>query len=184
MTVDPILIAELKRDEDAAHIEGQGFSAIPDPLSPLARWLRSVRGRTVNDLSARGLSGAPWTIGYGHAGPEVHQGLRWTQAQGDAALVSDAALHCDLLARVCPWTASLDPARRRVFQNMIFNMGWDNPKTPRFEGLSGFVHTLDDAKMGRWPAVGADLKASLWYGQTGDRAKRLVAQVVSGIEAA
>lgn len=30
-----------------------------------------------------------WTIGWGHTGPEVHQGLVWTQAQADAALVVD-----------------------------------------------------------------------------------------------
>lgn len=30
-----------------------------------------------------------WTIGWGHTGPEVHEGLVWTQAQADAALVVD-----------------------------------------------------------------------------------------------
>lgn len=31
------------------------------------------------------------TIGYGHTGPEVVPGLRWTQAQADAALRKDLA---------------------------------------------------------------------------------------------
>lgn len=30
-----------------------------------------------------------WTIGYGHTGPEVIQGLSWTQEQADNALVKD-----------------------------------------------------------------------------------------------
>lgn len=184
MTVDPILLAELRRDEDAAHEPGTPFRAIPDPLSALARWVRAVKGRTINDMAARGLSGAPWTIAYGHTGPEVHSGLVWTEAQGDAALVADATLHCALLANVCPWTSDLDPVRRRVFQNMIFNMGWDNPKTPAHEGLSGFVHTLDAARMGRLQVAADGLKASLWYRQTGDRAKRLVAQYLTGVEQA
>jgi lysozyme len=32
-----------------------------------------------------------WTIGYGHTGPEVVEGLVWTQAQCDAALLQDVA---------------------------------------------------------------------------------------------
>lgn len=35
--------------------------------------------------------GNPWTIGWGHTGPEVRKGLVWTQAQADAALVQDMA---------------------------------------------------------------------------------------------
>lgn len=31
----------------------------------------------------------PWTIGWGHTGPEVHLGLKWTQDQCDDALVED-----------------------------------------------------------------------------------------------
>src|SRR6266480_4849311 len=30
-----------------------------------------------------------WTVGWGHTGPEVHQGLVWTQAQADAQLLLD-----------------------------------------------------------------------------------------------
>ena len=33
--------------------------------------------------------GGIWTIGWGHTGPEVHEGLVWTQAQADAALQQD-----------------------------------------------------------------------------------------------
>jgi lysozyme len=51
--------------------------AYPDPASPLAR--------------GTGASGDPWTIGWGHTGPEVHRGLQWTQAQADAQLLADMA---------------------------------------------------------------------------------------------
>lgn len=33
--------------------------------------------------------GKPWTIGWGHTGPEVVKGLAWTQDQADAAFVQD-----------------------------------------------------------------------------------------------
>ena len=35
--------------------------------------------------------GAPWTIGYGHTGPEVHQGLAISQQQAEAWLAADIA---------------------------------------------------------------------------------------------
>lgn len=57
--------------------EGCRLVAYPDPASPRAR--------------GTGASGAPWTIGYGHTGAEVHEGLVWTQAQADAALLIDMA---------------------------------------------------------------------------------------------
>lgn len=34
-----------------------------------------------------GSGGAPWTIGWGATGPDIHPGLVWTQAQADARLV-------------------------------------------------------------------------------------------------
>ncbi|TNI52945.1 lysozyme [Aeromonas dhakensis] len=34
-------------------------------------------------------NGEPWTIGWGHTGPEVKPGLVWTQAQADAAFLED-----------------------------------------------------------------------------------------------
>lgn len=35
--------------------------------------------------------GKPWTIGWGHTGPEVVKGLVWTQAQADAQFLIDIA---------------------------------------------------------------------------------------------
>jgi lysozyme len=35
--------------------------------------------------------GEPYTIGYGHTGPEVHLGLVWTQEQADAAFADRLA---------------------------------------------------------------------------------------------
>lgn len=34
-------------------------------------------------------SGEPWTIGWGHTGPEVKPGLVWTQQQADSEFVND-----------------------------------------------------------------------------------------------
>lgn len=35
------------------------------------------------------INGDPWTIGWGHTGPEVRKGLTWTQQQADETFVHD-----------------------------------------------------------------------------------------------
>lgn len=64
----------MKASKDAVtlikHFEGCSLKAYPDPGSA---------------------DGKPWTIGYGHTGKDVVKGLRWTQAQADAALAQDVA---------------------------------------------------------------------------------------------
>lgn len=175
-TVDPLLIAALKRDE------GLRLEAYPDPLSPLAQALRlhpSMRPQAWATLS-----GAPWTIGYGHTGPEVRQGLVWTPAQADVALVADVVAHNRLLDDVLPWVAGLDDVRRRVLQNMHFNLGWDNPRTPKLEGLSGFVTTLAKVRAGDYAGAADGMGASLWARQTKSRADRLIREMRTGLAVA
>lgn len=46
-----------------------------------------------------GTGGHPWTIGWGHTGPEVKPGLAWTQAQCDAQLEADLVKYADDVAR-------------------------------------------------------------------------------------
>ena len=36
-----------------------------------------------------GTGGAPWTIGWGHTGPEVKPGLKWSQDMADRTLMKD-----------------------------------------------------------------------------------------------
>ncbi len=73
------------------------LNAYPDPASPLAKtliqqgkWQGVLRGNPI-DASLLALSGAPWTIGWGHTGSAVHYGLAWTQAQADTQLLADMA---------------------------------------------------------------------------------------------
>lgn len=50
------------------HFESCKLTAYPDPGSK---------------------NGEPWTIGWGHTGPEVKAGLVWTQAKADAVFLED-----------------------------------------------------------------------------------------------
>lgn len=138
------LIADLKRDE------GLCLRAYPDPVS----------------------HGDPWTIGYGHTGPEVHQGLLWTQAQADAALIADILeAQAQLDARL-PWWRTLDGIRQDVMTELCFNMGVGT--------LLTFSNTLAALKAKDWKRAAACLLASRWAAQVKDRSTRIAQMVVSG----
>jgi len=121
-----------------------------------------------------------WTIGYGRA--YVPPGTVWTREQAEAALVEDIISHNATVHRALPWLRNLDPVRRRVIENMHFNMGWDNPKTPKFEGLSGFKNTLARVQAGDFDGAAAGMAASLWAKQVGERADRLIRRMRTGVE--
>lgn len=141
--IDPQLVADLKRDE------GLRLDAYPDPLT----------------------GGEPWTIGYGHTGPEVHRGLVWTLEQAEEALLEDIAEHNAKLAQALPWIERLDPARRRVLQNMAFNLGVGEPGGKK--GLLGFKNTLGMVERGEYAQAADGMLRSLWARQVGQRAVRL-----------
>lgn len=145
------LLSDLARDE------GLRLKAYPDPVS----------------------KGEPWTIGHGHTGG-VKRGDTITLEEARGLLAVDAVAHNRTLARVLPWVADLDADRLRVLQNMHFNLGWDNPRTAKLEGLAGFVRTLADIKAGRYWSAATRMEASLWAQQVGNRAKRLVAIMRNG----
>jgi lysozyme len=63
--------------------EGLRLKAYPDPESERGRHLHA----TGHDDPA--LDGSPWTIGYGHTGPEVSEGLTLTAAQAERILQAD-----------------------------------------------------------------------------------------------
>jgi lysozyme len=142
-SIDPVLVSDLKRDE------GLRLKAYPDPLS----------------------GGDPWTIGYGHTGPEVRQGVTWTQEQAEAALMADIEEHNAKLAAALPWVVGLDPARRRVLQNMAFNLGVGVPGGKK--GLLGFKNTLGMIERGEYARAADAMLKSLWAKQVGKRAVRL-----------
>lgn len=117
-----------------------------------------------------------WTIGYGHA--HVAPGTVWTQAQAEAQLVKDIIKHNEELAQALPWVVRLDPARRRVLQNMAFNLGIGS--AARGTGLLGFKNTLALIQAGEYEKAAANMLKSKWAGQVGNRAKRLAETMRTG----
>jgi lysozyme len=161
----PQLVDDLRRDESLR------TRAYPDPRSPRAI-AQAEGGSTV------GLSGDPWTIGYGHTGPEVVQGLVWSTTQCNIALDADIAHACGLLDSHIPWWRELDDVRQDVLANMVFNMGWSNPAGTH--GLATFHHTLQAIQDHDWTVAAAGMLASGWARQVGRRARRLSDQMLTG----
>jgi lysozyme len=98
-------------------MEALELTAYPDPASPLARALRDGL-----KVSHRTHSGAPWTIGYGHTGPEVVPGLVWTVEQADAALVRDLAKAATGVAVGAP-RAKLEQCEFDALCSFVLNVG-------------------------------------------------------------
>lgn len=61
-----------------------------------------------------------WTIGWGHTGPEVREGLVWTRAEADAALLRDCA-HAE--AAVNKVTQPLTQHEFDALVDFVFNLG-------------------------------------------------------------
>lgn len=130
--------------------EGERLTAYPDPLT----------------------GGAPWTVGIGHTGPEVHQGIRITPAQSAAYLEGDIDEAEADARKLVPGFDSLNDARKCVVVSMAFNLG--------FKRLSGFVMTLRAINSGNWAEASNGMVCSVWAKQVGERASRLARMMEKG----
>ncbi len=113
-----------------------------------------------------------WTIGIGHTGPEVHEGLIWTDKQIDAAFAIDVDEAIQGVEGRLPWAVKLDEARLGALVNMAFQMG--------ASGLLGFPHMLAALKSGQWQEAHDQALDSKWAKQTPARAKRVATQLLNG----
>ena len=137
--------------EQLIEFEGWEHEAYPDPISA---------------------DGRPFTIGAGHTGPEVHDGLKWTDEQISAALDTDMAEAIEAAAKTFPWFHTLNEPRQAVIVGMIFQMG--------LAGTLKFVNTLDAVRDERWANAAEGIRSSKWAKQTKMRARLLAAQLESG----
>lgn len=141
----PYLAGDLKVYEDLKLL------AYPDPIS----------------------GGAPWTIGYGHTGREVHPGLAWLPNQAEDALAADIAATCRGLDSALPWWRSLDDLRQDCLIDQAFNLG--------VAGLMGFGTYLGLVKTHSFDAAANDDIHTLWARQVGARAKCVSEQMRTGV---
>jgi lysozyme len=114
-----------------------------------------------------------WTIGYGHTGPEVVEGLEWTDEQCEAQLDADIAAKTAQVIEALPWLQKqLNEARQAVLLQMAFQLG--------LKGLLKFANTLASVHDGRYADAAIGMNHSLWAQQTPNRASRLAKQMETG----
>lgn len=68
-------------------------------------------------LDVRGI----WTIGWGHTGPDVKKGVKWTQAWADAEFVRDVGRFDDCVGAAV--TASLSQQQFDALVSFAYNVG-------------------------------------------------------------
>lgn len=72
-------------------------------------------------LSAYADSKGVWTIGWGHTGPDVYQGVKWAQSHADATLIEDlvSAERCVNTSVRC----KLSQAQFDALVSLVYNIG-------------------------------------------------------------
>ena len=70
-----------------------------------------------------GTGGDPWTIGYGHTGADVRQGITWTQQQADAALLADLQAAYAAMLKALPMAVNYSARRQAALTSWVFNVG-------------------------------------------------------------
>ena len=122
------------------------------------------------------LSGAePWTVGYGTCGPDVTEGVIWTQAQAYARLLTRIGEIEKTLDTAIPWWRDLDPVRQDALINAAFNLG--------VHGLLGFHDTLAALSAGDWKTAAAELLDSDAARDLPERYGRLAHMLLAGARA-
>ena len=108
----------------------------PDPNSPLGTacaraGLPMLAYRKLGRW--RQLSGDPWTIGWGHTGPEVVEGLVWSRVQTDRAFDRDiAGFESDVNSLV---KVQLNQGQFDALVSFAYNCGSDIDSDTKAEGL-------------------------------------------------
>ena len=133
--------------------------------------LRANEGLRLHAYADPKSHGAPWTIGYGHAG-RCGPHDTCTPAQAEAWLEQDAQAAVDTVLAHLPWAARLDPVRFDVLAEMTFNLGW--PK------LAAFGRTLTAVASAQYAHAAEQMLDSGWAHDVGDRAKRLALEMRTG----
>ena len=91
-----------------------------DWLTPCLPLVKEFEGC---ELEAYRCPAGIWTIGWGHTGPEVRNGLRWTQQQADDALIADLREAHVGMIKALPMARSYSGPRQAALTSWVFNIG-------------------------------------------------------------
>lgn len=142
--------------------------AYPDPLSKLANKYKHLDW---GDKPARELlpglkeeDGIPWTVGVGFT-YGVTPDSRMDRCKAERMLEEKILEMDETLRKALPWYKDTSFVTKTILVNMGFNLG--------IVGLLGFRNTLAFVKAQNYKQAAANMRLSLWFSQTGTRAKEL-----------
>lgn len=96
-----------------------------------------------------------WTVGFGHTGQDVVQGLEWTKEQAEEALQADMALAYAQALALCPVLVQASEGRQAAITDFVFNLGSGRLKA------STLHHRIN---AGQWDLVPAELRKWVFGG--------------------
>ncbi len=112
------------------------------------------------------------TIGYGHTGPDVTEGLEITKERADELFEEDFEEAVTEAAQAVPFFSALDGPRKGALVNMAFNMG--GKKLAEFHG------TLAALDSGDWTSAALHLMNTRYARQVKGRAVRIAYRLRTG----
>ena len=136
---------------------------------------RDFAALTSQLIAHEGLRLKPYTDTTGHLTIGVGRNLSDVGITRDEALdllEADIERAMGQLFIRWPWAEHLDSVRQRVLIDMVFNLGAD--------GLSKFPRMLAAARSGDYETAAAEMLASKWATQVGQRASRLAQMMRTG----
>lgn len=138
-----------------------------------------------------------WTIGVGHLidarkggtlpvsiavalmrrGVQIFDGEPMPEDLIDQMLDIDIKEHVDLLEKMQPWVRDLDPVRRAVLSDMMFNLG---PEPFDNDGIKDWPMFVRQVRTFDYAAAAKNMRGTKWATQVKDRAERLATMMETG----
>ncbi len=99
---------------------------MPRIINPAAQAiLRNAESCRLHAYPDPASGGAPWTIGWGATGPEIHAGQVWTQAQADMRLAQDLNQVAAQMTQACG-AAPTGDNQFGALCSLAYNIGYGN----------------------------------------------------------
>jgi GH24 family phage-related lysozyme (muramidase) len=138
----------------------------PDPqwLAPARQIVAEFEGCRLTAYTDPGSGGDPWTIGYGHTGPDVVEGAVITQAVAEGMLTTDITRAAAEVFRLLPIAGKWTPKQQAALISFTFNVGPRSLEisTLRRRLLAGEnPEAVVKAELPRWSKAGKKIMAGL-----------------------
>ena len=161
---------------DVGRHEGFREYAYPDPESYIGKrypsskygWGSKPARIILASLGLDASKGTPWTVGHGFI-HGVTPDTRISLEQSFKRLEVEVIQHARGLDDLFPGWRDRPLFLQTVLVDMIYNLGK--------AGLGGFKNTLRYMKEANYPQAATNMERSLWYRQTGSRAREDVARI-------